>query len=65
MDAVVNMQTGKRLIRASWSKAQYVTILASQNYIWQIGVNGGINPPVAAYTPSLDDIYATDWTVMI
>ncbi len=63
MDAVVNMINGKRVIRATWG-GFYLSILSNQDYIWNIG-SGGSKPIITAtiYTPSVDDMMATDWMV--
>lgn len=63
MDAVNNMQAGKKLSRLGWS-GYYLVILSTQKYIWSIE-NGTDKPIINAglYTPRVDDISATDWMI--
>ncbi len=62
-DAVIQMVQGQRVARSIWT-GYYLTILSSQKYIWSVGSTNNL-PQVNAsiYTPSTDDIFATDWIV--
>ena len=62
MDAVSNMSAGKKLIRPYWS-GYYLSILSGQSYIWTLGNTGGLTINAGIYTPSIEDINATDWVV--
>lgn len=64
MDAMNNMIAGKHLIRMGWS-GFYLTILSGQNYIWSVGKDSANATNANVYTPSIDDIFATDWIVKI
>lgn len=61
MDAVTRMQNGNMASRPKMN-AYYLTILPNQTYIYSVGL-GGATPTVnvSLYTPSVDDIQATDW----
>lgn len=63
IDAVNEMQSGKRLIRPIWS-GYYITVLSNQSYMWSIP-NSNPSQTVNAiiYTPNVDDIQATDWQI--
>ena len=64
-DAVNNMLLGKRLIRQTWA-GYYVAIIPGQSYIWEIGnTNTKPEPNITTYTPSIEDIKATDWNLKI
>lgn len=65
IDATNNMMQGKRMVRSTWS-GYYLTILSNQNYIWNVG-NSNVTQTINAYlfTPSIEDILATDWIVKI
>lgn len=65
MDAVNNMQAGRRLIRQGWA-GYYLTMLANQNYILNVA-NGNDKPVVniVLYTPTIEDILASDWIVKL
>jgi hypothetical protein len=63
IDATNNMLAGKYLIRQS-SSGEYCAIFPMQNYIWKIFPDSD-KPIINAiiYTPSQEDILATDWIV--
>jgi|GEM_PF-6727120 hypothetical protein len=64
-DALNNMLLGKKLIRPAWS-GYYATVLSNQSYIWLIASTGKtVEPNVQTYTPSVDDLQATDWVVKV
>lgn len=64
-DAINNMLSGKKLMRPKWN-GYYATILTNQNYIWLIpSTNTGIKAEVQTYTPSVEDLLATDWMVKV
>lgn len=61
LDAVSSMMLGKNVTRSKWTE-YYAAILPKQKYIWTVGV--AANAPVVTasiYTPSVEDINATDW----
>jgi hypothetical protein len=58
--AVNNMTAGQRLIRAGWG-GFYLAILPNQAYIWTIGTSKTPAVNATIYTPSVEDIQATDW----
>jgi len=63
IDAVGNMQAGKRLMRTGWL-AYAVSILPGQAYIWSIpSRNDSAVVNAAIYVPSVQDIQANDWIV--
>lgn len=64
MDAVVNMINGKHVTRQGWS-GFYLTILTGQNYIWSVGKDSSSSTNSNIYTPSVDDLMATDWIVKV
>jgi hypothetical protein len=64
IDAMNNMLAGKRMIRMGWS-GFYLIIITGQNYIWSIGKDSVNNTNTNIYTPSIDDILATDWIVKV
>ncbi len=63
MDAVNEMQAGKRLIRTIWT-GFYVAILPNNSYIWTIpnsNTTATINASI--YVASVDDMTAVDWQI--
>lgn len=62
MDAIQNMIGGKRLLRMNWS-GNYLVILPGQHYIWSVGSDNINSTNSNIFTPSINDILATDWIV--
>lgn len=65
MDAVSNMINGERLQRTKW-QGYTVTCVLGQSYIRSVPlINTAPRIDDSIYTPSIEDIVATDWVVKV
>lgn len=65
IEATTGMLNGQSMVRQKWSGAGYlVMIIKGQGYIWTMPfVNDKPTIPASLYTPSVEDILATDWII--